>query len=179
MTRCVALIRGINVGRAKRIAMAELRALVERLGYGDVSTLLNSGNVVFDAPRPQKARLAQAIEAGIVDTFGISARVVVVGAADLDVIVSDNPLRKIANDPSRYMVAFVADLQALAKAQPLLAENWSPEAFAIGTKAAYLWYGGGVIDSKLAKAVGRVMGDAMTTRNWATVMKLHAAIRGR
>jgi uncharacterized protein (DUF1697 family) len=50
----VALLRGINVGKAKRVAMADLRALLEELGYADVRTLLNSGNVVFTAPRAAK-----------------------------------------------------------------------------------------------------------------------------
>ncbi len=56
MTQCIALLRGINVGRAKRIAMAELRELIEALGFSDVRTLLNSGNAVFQAARPMSPR---------------------------------------------------------------------------------------------------------------------------
>lgn len=63
--RHVALIRGINVGRAKRVAMADLRALVEDLGYGDVRTLLNSGNVVFTSARRPPAKAAARIEEGL------------------------------------------------------------------------------------------------------------------
>ena len=61
-TRHVALLRGINVGRAKRVAMAELRALIEGLGYGDVRTLLNSGNVVFSASAATAGNAASRIE---------------------------------------------------------------------------------------------------------------------
>ena len=61
MTQCIALLRGINVGRAKRIAMADLRTLVEELGFRNVKTLLNSGNVVFDAARPNTKRIATTI----------------------------------------------------------------------------------------------------------------------
>ena len=62
MTRCIAFLRGINVGRAKRIAMADLRALIEGLGFSEVRTLLNSGNVVFDATRPDQGKIALAIQ---------------------------------------------------------------------------------------------------------------------
>ena len=157
--------------------MSDLRKMVEELGHGNVRTLLNSGNVMFRATRPRTAGLASSIEAGIFGTFGISARVVVVTASDLTTIIDENPLRAVASDPARYMVAFVAGPATLAKAKSLLPEVWQPEAFSIGKKAAYLWCANGVVDSKLAKALGRVVGDAVTTRNWATVLKLHAATR--
>lgn len=173
----VALIRGINVGKAKRIAMSDLRAMVEGLGVVNVRTLLNSGNVVFEAQRSRAAKLAHSIEAGIAASFGISARVVVVAASDLATIVNENPLRHVAIDPARYVVAFVASPATLAKAKPLLEESWTPESFSIGAKAAYLWCSNGILDSKLSKAFARVVGDATTTRNWATVLKLHAATK--
>jgi uncharacterized protein (DUF1697 family) len=175
VTACIALIRGINVGRAKRIAMADLRRMVEGLGHDNVRTLLNSGNVVFEATRPRMSKLAEAMEAGIARTFGISARVVVVAASDLTTIIDENPLRAVAGDPARYMVAFVASPSTLTRAKSLLDEAWTPEAFAIGAKAAYLWCANGVADSKLAKAFARAVGDAATMRNWATVLKLIAA----
>ena len=75
--RYVALIRGINVGRAKRVAMADLRALVEGLGYGEVRTLLNSGNVVFRVPAARSGDIAGRIEKAITARLRISARVIV------------------------------------------------------------------------------------------------------
>lgn len=160
------------MGRAKRIAMSDLRKTVERLGNDRVRTLLNSGNVVFEAKRPRVAELAHSIETGIASAFGVSAGVVVVAASDLIAIIDENPLRTVATDPARYMVAFVAKSAYLARAKPLLEEDWAPESFAIGAKAAYLWCANGIADSKLSKAFARVMGDAVTTRNWATVLKL-------
>jgi uncharacterized protein (DUF1697 family) len=94
MTVCVALLRGINVGKAKRIAMADLRALIEGLGYTDVRTLLNSGNVVFSASRGATAAIAAAIEKAIVARFGFSAAVVVVTAKELEAIVAAIRCRK-------------------------------------------------------------------------------------
>jgi uncharacterized protein (DUF1697 family) len=170
----VALIRGINVGRAKRVAMADLRALVEDLGYGDVRTLLNSGNVVFTTPRAAPgdaaARIAKALLAGL----GVSAQVIVLSAAELAAAVSDNPLLEIAGDPSRLLVAVLGNPADRAKLEPLSKQDWAPEVLAIGTRVAYLWCAEGILKSRLAEAVNRVLKDAVTARNWATVMKLYA-----
>ncbi len=174
MSICVALLRGINVGRAKRIAMADLRRAFEALGCTNVRTVLNSGNVVFDAPRARATRLAPAVEAAIEKTFGFNAAVVVLTAADLADIVEANPLSKVAVDPARYLVAFVRSRALLTRARPLVSQPWTPEALAIGPKAAYLWCANGIIESKLLKAFARVSRDAATTRNWATIVKLRA-----
>lgn len=179
MTRCIALLRGINVGRAKRIAMADLRELVAGFGHTNVRTVLNSGNVLFDAARGDPARLAAAIEAAIAASRGFTARVVVVTATDLDVIVRENPLAGAATDPSRLLVAFVAQSAALDAARPLLSEAWGSDALAVGSRAAYLWCADGVLDSPLAQAFGRRFGEDATTRNWSTVLKLQAAASRR
>jgi uncharacterized protein (DUF1697 family) len=175
MTTCIALLRGVNVGRAKRLAMAHLRELVEGLGHTNVRTLLNSGNVVFDARQTNVSRIAQSVEMAIADKFGFSALVVVLTAADLATIIRENPLRVAATDPSRYLVSFAASATHLAKAKPLLAESWKPEALAIGKRAAYVWCADGIIESKLLQAFTRATGEVATTRNWATVLKLQAA----
>ncbi len=179
-SRQVALIRGINVGRAKRIAMADLRALVEKLGYGDVRTLLNSGNVVFTvsaatgrsdgAPGKSGARIEEAIRTKL----GVSARVTVLSAAELAVAVAENPLLEVADNPSRLMVAFLADPADRQRLKPLSGKDWHPEVLAIGKRVAYLWCPNGMLESPLSEAVGRLLGAAVTTRNWATVTKLHA-----
>jgi uncharacterized protein (DUF1697 family) len=175
MTTCIALLRGVNVGRAKRLAMADLRELVEELGHTNVRTLLNSGNVIFDARRVDVGKMAQAIEVAIEDKCGFAASVVVLTATDLAAVILENPLRPAATDPSRYLVAFVSSTTSLAQAKPLLAESWAPETIAIGKRAAYIWCANGIIESKLLQAFGRVTGGVATTRNWATTLKLQAA----
>ena len=178
MTTCIALLRGINVGRAKRIAMADLRGLVERLGYSNVRTLLNSGNVLFDVDHPDRKRIAGAIDVALQSSHGFSASVVVVTVAELNAIVAANPLLEVATDPSRHLVAFVSEHADLAKAAELLAGSWAPEAIALGADAAYLWCARGIIASRILHAFGRLTGDAATTRNWATVLKVQALARG-
>jgi uncharacterized protein (DUF1697 family) len=176
MTPCIALLRGINVGRAKRIAMEDLRDLVSGLGHTSVRTVLNSGNVLFETTRPDTRKLEQSLQAGIKSTFGFSANVVVITAADLTAVIRENPLRRIVSDASRFLVAFASDPDMLQKVRPLLREPWEPDRLAIGAKAAYIWCANGVIKSKLLQAVTRLTGEALTTRNWATVLKLQAAL---
>jgi len=175
MTECIALLRGINVGRAKRIAMAQLRDLFVDLGHENVRTVLNSGNVLFRCGRANTGQLALAIQNAIADTCGFSASVTVITAANLAAIVRDNPLLRVVKDPSRHLVAFVAHPRALDPLRSMLEESWTPDALAIGAGAAYLWCAAGVLDSKLSQAFARRAGEAVTTRNWATVLKLHAA----
>jgi uncharacterized protein (DUF1697 family) len=172
--RHVALIRGINVGRAKRVAMADLRALVEKLGYGDVRTLLNSGNVVFTVPSSDRRNLARRIEDAMTARLGLSARVTVLTAEELAAVVAENTLGGIADDPSRLLVTVLTDPTDRKTLLPLARKDWSPEALGIGTRVAYVWCPKSMLESPLFAAVTRLLGDAATTRNWATITKLHA-----
>ncbi len=170
----IALLRGINVGRAKRVAMADLRALIEGLGYGDVRTLLNSGNVVFSATAGTAGNAASRIEASLAKKHGVSARVTVLTAAELAGIVVENPMLEIAGDPSRLLVSVLSDPSDRARLEPLLEQDWAPDALAMGRRVAYVWCSGGILESRLAQAVGRALGSAATTRNWATILKLQS-----
>jgi len=172
-TRMVALLRGINVGKAKRVAMADLRKLVEELGYRDVRTLLNSGNLVFTSSRGTSAVVAGRIEQAITGQFDLTSRVTVVTAEDLAEIVAKNPLVPRADNPSRLLVSFLRDpAEARPKLLPLTRQDWSPEAFALGSGVAYLWCPDGILESTLGEAFNRAMSDGQTSRNWATVLKL-------
>jgi uncharacterized protein (DUF1697 family) len=171
--RRVALLRGINVGKTKRIAMADLRALVEGLGYTDVATLLNSGNVVFTVPASAKGDPASRIEKTIATKLGVATRVSVVDGVELAAIVDGHPFAKVARDPSRYLVGILSD-GAEAKLAPLQKKDWAPDALAVRGRVVYLWCASGILESALGKEVGRVLKDAYTTRNWATILKLHA-----
>jgi uncharacterized protein (DUF1697 family) len=169
----IALLRGINVGTAKRVSMADLRALIEGIGGANVRTLLNSGNVVFTMTK-DAGDLAERIEKELAAKTGVSARATVITAAEFATIVRKNPLLAVADNPSRFLVSFLnrpADAKAL---KPLVKQDWSPEALAVGSRAAYLWCANGVLESPLWSAVGKVVRDGVTSRNWATVLKLQA-----
>jgi uncharacterized protein (DUF1697 family) len=172
--RYIALLRGVNVGRAKRVAMADLRKLIEDLGYADVRSILNSGNVVFSAGRVSPAAAAHAIEEALVLKLGVAARVMVLDAGELAEIIAENPLLPVATDHSRLLVFIVSDQALLASVEPLCALDWGAGALAVGKHAVYAWCPDGVLESAAAAALVKQLGDATTSRNWSTLGKLHA-----
>lgn len=173
----VALLRGINVGKAKRISMADLKKVVEGLGYGDVRTLLNSGNVVFTAPKSAARDAGPKIEKAIARKLGVASKVTVIDATEL-VAAVDHPLGKVAKEPRLLLVAVLASATDKSLLAPLAKQKWTPEALAIGDRVAWLWVPNGQIDSPLAKAIWKALGDRVTARNMATMLKLHALLEG-
>jgi uncharacterized protein (DUF1697 family) len=172
----VALLRGINVGRAKRVGMADLRRLAEELGYRDVRTLLNSGNLVFDGGSEKPARSGERLHRALVDSLGVSAAVLVLTADEIAMVVAENTLADVATDASRLLVAFCPEPERLRQVGPLERQDWGDEKLAVGRLAAYMWCPAGILASQLPEAVGRLLGGSATTRNWATVTKIHAAL---
>jgi uncharacterized protein (DUF1697 family) len=172
MARFVALLRGINVGKNKRIPMAELRALLEGLGCTEVATLLNSGNAVFDTVGGTAAAHAQRIAAEIRADFDFDVPVIVKTAAELRAIVADDPLRVPPAEHARMLAIFGQDARALAGLHALEPMIVPPERLALGRRAGYLWCARGILESKAGAALLGKLGQSVTTRNWATVLKL-------
>ena len=173
----IALLRGVNVGGAKRVPMADFRELLADLGYTDVVTLLNSGNAVFRAAKGAPASHAGRIAAALASELHVEAPVVVKSAAELDAIVADNPIAVRPEHHSRFLVAFTQDrrsLAGLADLEPLVRK---PERFALGRQAAYLLCANGILQSKAGEALLGKLGRAATTRNLATTLKLQALVR--
>jgi uncharacterized protein (DUF1697 family) len=174
MPTFVALLRGVNVGKSRRVPMAELRGVLTGLGYTGVATLLNSGNAVFRAVKGTPGRHASAIAAAISNKLQIEVPVIVKSASELAVIVLENPLVTAAPNPSRLLVAFVQDAKALSGLAAIESFVVPPEHFALGRKAAYLLCPNGILGSKAGAALLGKAGRAATTRNWATVLRLQA-----
>lgn len=168
-----ALLRGINVGKAKRITMADLRALVAELGFGDVKTLLNSGNVIYTATDTEPEDAAARIERAIVAKTGIFSRVTVLPAGEVAEAIDGNPFGDVDN-PSRYLITVLRDPADRALLEPLTKEDWGTDALALGRRVAYMWCKEGVLESRLPDAVNRLLGDRATARNWSTMLKLRA-----
>jgi uncharacterized protein (DUF1697 family) len=173
----IAFFRGINVGKAKRIGMTDLRKLVEGLGYARVATVLNSGNVVFTTPRGAGERAARRIECAVQDQYGIASRVTVLSAEELVAAIEENPLLDRADNHSRLMLGVLFHAKDLEKVKLLLEHDWTPEALATGPRVVYYWCPDGILDSPVAAAVARALGNSVTSRNWATVLKLRELIR--
>ena len=175
MAVLVALIRGINVGGHKRMKMDALKGLCGRLGFEQPRTLLQSGNLVFRADR-SAADAAKALEAGIAETFGFQATVIVREAAALDAVIETNPFPdEAAADAARVVAVFLAGEPAAGAGDRLTATIAGPEQAVVAGDVAYIHYPDGQGRSKLTNvAIEKALGVAGTARNWSTVTKLAA-----
>lgn len=174
MPAFVALLRGINVGKAKRIPMAELRALLTGLGYTNVATLLNSGNAVFHAAGGSSAAHASAIASAIGTRLKLDVPVIVKSAKEFSAIASANPMTGKTINPTRVLIAFAQNNSALSQLALIRARVRSPERFVLGRKAAYFHCPDGILKSEAAVGLLGKFTATITTRNLATVQKLLA-----
>lgn len=156
--------------------MADLRALLTDLGYTDVTTLLNSGNAVFRATKGTQAKHAANIAAAISVQLKMEVPVIVKSAKELSAIVDENQLAEHATNHSHLLVVFAqgnATLSGLGTVESLVV---LPEQFLVGKNAAYLHCANGILESKAGGALLGKAGRSVTTRNWATILKLQALV---
>ncbi|HEV7210989.1 MAG TPA: DUF1697 domain-containing protein [Blastococcus sp.] len=169
-TRYVALLRGINVGRARQVDMPRLREVLTDRGHGAVRTHLRSGNVVLESPLPEP-ELARELTAAIAAEFGMDVPVVVRSAAELAAVLATDPFGSIATDPSRYSVTFLprepgADL--VAALPPADGGEYR-----VAGRELYLWLPDGLTNSPMGSwKWDRLLGVPGTNRNWNTVSRL-------
>lgn len=154
--------------------MADLRVLVESLGFTGVRSVLGSGNVVFRAAGVTAREAAAAIEEALVFKLGVAARVFVLDYAELSTIIDGNPLLEVASDHSRLIVFLLGEAAQRAKLAALDSRDWGCERLALGERAAYVWCPEGMLDSAAATSLGKLLGDRGTSRNWNALVKLHA-----
>jgi uncharacterized protein (DUF1697 family) len=159
----VALIRGINVGSAKRVKMADLRAALEAAGYEEVQTYVQSGNVVLRTGNSVKQ-----VAADVAEATGFDVDVMVRSAKQIAAVVQGNPYPEV-QDGKKLHVAF------LEGGKPKLPEgDFATESFTLRGKELYVSLPDGMQNSKLVKALNdRALGVASTWRNWNTVLALH------
>jgi uncharacterized protein (DUF1697 family) len=169
----VAMLRGINVGKGRTVPMERLRAAFEALGFGKVSTYIQSGNVVFQTPTNLGLTNKQ-IEDAISSEFGFPISVLMRTAEEMRKIVKGNPfLIRPEIDPSKLHVTFLARASpatAVTNLEPLAAPV---ELFHINRRVIYLYCPNGYGTTKLSNAaIERKLGIGATTRNWRTVKTL-------
>jgi uncharacterized protein (DUF1697 family) len=171
----VALLRGINVGAHNRVAMADLRALMSGLGYRDVRTHLQSGNVVFRAPPASTAELEEAIAERLAAELGLPVAVLVRTGDEVRDVVAGNRLP--THEPSRLMVLFLSGPPAPGRIEAIDPDRYAPEQFAVRDTEIYLYCANGILSCELTKVFAdRRLGCAVTARNWNTVTKLAALL---
>jgi uncharacterized protein (DUF1697 family) len=167
----IALLRGVNVGKNRRISMTELREKLSASGYDDVRTHGQSGNVVFTSRKG-----AASLERELRDTLGVP--VVVRTAAELAAVVESNPLGDVADNGSRYLVAFLSRALPAPERRALEEAAVAPERLVVRGRELYSWHPDGLYASPLAKALAAPREVVATGRNWNTVVKLLALAQG-
>jgi uncharacterized protein (DUF1697 family) len=172
MARLVVLLRGINLGPANRVAMADLRALLADLGYEDVSTHLQSGNAVVTADATPAA-VAKAVERAMADRLGLDVAAVVRSGGELARIVAADRLGDVADDPAKRMVIFLPAKASRSDLRALEREDFGDERLEAAGREVYAWCPGGIGRSPLMAAIGKTeLGRTGTARNWRTVTRL-------
>lgn len=171
-SRFVALLRGINVGKAKQVDMAALREVFASLGALEVRTHLRSGNVVYGAGSKAPATKSSALEQAIEAATGVSCSVVVLTADSLRAVVEADPLGAVATDPSKYLVTFLSSAPSAAVVTAFEQTVVAPNQAVVGKDAIYLWCPDGVLAATGDAKFWQRHGIVATSRNWRTVIRL-------
>jgi uncharacterized protein (DUF1697 family) len=169
VARYVAFLRGINLGSTNKISMPALRELTESLGYTDVMTYINSGNLIMTSA-DSAAKIEQRLAAAINEEFGLTVDVAVRTPAQLATIVAENPYPD--GDPSQVTIAFLtkaAGPDAKAKVAAVAADH---EPFTFSGQEVYVHYSRGLGKSKLAREFSAIVGVSATVRNLRTITKV-------
>ena len=173
MSRHVALLRAVNVGGKNKVPMAELRDLFESLGHADVSTFIQSGNVIFSAT---KSVTPKSLETAISKRFHVDTTVVLRTASELEKVLKANPFARV--DTSKLHVGFMTRKPSAEVLAKLDTERFRPEDVAIHGRELYLHLPNGMGRSKLPGYLDRQLKIPSTVRNWNTVTKLIELARG-
>jgi uncharacterized protein (DUF1697 family) len=173
MPRYVVLLRGINVGKAKRVAMADLRALLGDLGFSDVKTVLNSGNAVVTGADAPTAEHAARIEGAIAERLGMDVRAVVLTGDELRAIIDGHPFTDVADNGSRMMAYVYLSPVDPARIAGREVVPDDPDRARLGTRAAYQWCPDGLMAAPdMSGYLDQMVGVGVTARNWNTIVKL-------
>ncbi len=180
MTTYVALLRAVNLGGRSQVAMSDLRHLLSGLGFDDVQSLLQSGNLVFKTDAGTGAKLEAKLEAETQKRLRLKTAFFVRTAQEIDAVIAGNPFPAEAQrDPSHLLIVFLKDAPQGNAVEALRAAIKGPELVQAKGKHAYTVYPAGIGRSRLTNAVIEAkLGIQGTGRNWNTVLRLAALAKG-
>ena len=167
----VAFLRGVNLGPNNKISMPALRAMAEDLGYTEVATYINSGNLIISSPK-KSSTVEQEIADAIKKTFGRPIDLTVRTPAQLKKILADNPYPD--GNPSQVTVAFLTKAPPKDANDKVAAVAKDYEPFTFASQEVYVHYSQGIGRSKLAEKFSDIIGVSSTVRNVRTVEKVLA-----
>jgi uncharacterized protein (DUF1697 family) len=170
----IAMLRGINVSGQKKVPMKDLKAMFEALGFPNVRTYIQSGNVLFQAEDAEPSGLGSTIEKKIAETFGFEVPVILRKPDDLATAIRSNPFKKeLETEQEKMYVIFLGEQPDHERALKLKEVHYEPEQFVLSDKEIYLYMPAGYGNAKLNNNFfeNRLKVKA-TTRNWRTVNEL-------
>ncbi len=179
MSKWVSLLRGVNVGKT-RIKMADLRAAYEDLGFADVQSYVQSGNLIFSA-EGEATTLAKQIREMISERFGFDLPSMVLPAAALGEALADNPFADLVEEPKQLHIFFLSDQPTAAAVEALNQDETArtqDEQLYVSRNRLYFFCPGSFARTKFtSKKLERLLGVDMTARNLRTVTKLNEMVQ--
>jgi uncharacterized protein (DUF1697 family) len=175
----IALVRAINVGGYGKLAMADLRHFFEKLGFPDARTLMQTGNVVFQAAAKATSTLETILETEAGKRLGMATTFMVRTAQEWSALMAANPFPDWAKkDPARLLLMFLKDEPPPSKRRSLQSVITGREIARVKGKLAYVTFPDGQGRSKFTNAVlERALGTKSTGRNWNTVVKIAELVK--
>lgn len=169
MNTWIAFFRGINVVGKHKISMADLRQVLEQEACADVRTYIQSGNVVFQSRIADASRLATRLRRAVAEGRGFEPDVLVLGRAELEQAVSENPFPEADLDPKSLHLFFLSDRPRKPDLEAMDGIKANSESYVLEGRLLYLHTPAGFAGSKLAQRAERLLGVSATARNWRTV----------
>jgi len=173
MKKYIALLRGINVGGRRKILMQNLKILLSGLGFENVQTYIQSGNVIFEAKEEDKDLLVQQIQASISNKYGFAVPTIVIEASDYQKIIANNPFINEQVDIKKLYLIFLVEKPNSEAVETFNQLDFALDEYVIKNKVIYIQYENKISESKLSTTIiERKLTVVATARNWRTSMKL-------
>ena len=173
METYIALLRGINVGGKNKIKMAELAKVLESIGLENIKTYIQSGNAVFKSGVENPIELARRISAGIEKSHGFYPKTLVLGLKGFEKAIENNPFTEAEGEPKALHFYFLEQEAPNPNFEELESIKLESESYKLVEKVFYLHAPEGIGRSKLAASVEKVLGVAVTARNWRSVSHIY------
>ncbi|WKV13196.1 DUF1697 domain-containing protein [Marivirga harenae] len=170
----IAILRGINVGGKRKILMADLKILMQNLGYQNIQTYIQSGNIIFKADEKlQNKEIAAGIETAILNKFDFEVPVIVLSKNEIESAVANNPFYTSDADINNLHLTFLSEEPDKEKLALIEIVDCTPDQFKIINKNVFIYCEASYHKSKLTNDLfERKLKIKATTRNWKTVLKL-------
>src|SRR5690606_26753229 len=173
MNKKIAILRGINVGGKKKILMADLRILCENLGWTNVKTFIQSGNLIFNATE-ENAELGKRLENAITEKYGFDVPVMLRNSEEVQTLIDKNPFYDKQAELGRLHITFLNEKPIAENVKQLETCNYQPDKFVMGDKEVFIFCKGKYHESKLTNNfIEKKLKVTATTRNWKSLLKLN------